>query len=176
MHHYQHLIKIFNNLFQQAENTILVKGEHEPLYLPASSKCPHAQVIFAHGFYQSALHEIAHWCIAGQDRRQLVDYGYWYQPDGRSAEQQKIFEQVEIKPQALEWMFSVAAGSRFYISADNLSGEETEADHFKLAVYQQVKLYVEHGPPARAQRFLQGLLEHYSKNSIKIWEFDIKNI
>ncbi len=53
-------------------------------------------------FYASALHEIAHWCIAGENRCQQVDYGYWYEPNGRSEERQFEFEKVEVKPQALE--------------------------------------------------------------------------
>ncbi len=36
----------------------------------------------------------------------LPDLGYWYAPDGRIEEQQALFEQVEIKPQAIEWLFA----------------------------------------------------------------------
>ncbi|MDF2690681.1 MAG: elongation factor hydroxylase [Gammaproteobacteria bacterium] len=176
MHNYQDLVQVFNALFQEAEQTVLVKGEAEPLYLPSSPESPYAQVIFAHGFYQSALHEIAHWCLAGKQRRELIDYGYWYQPDGRSAEQQKIFESVEIKPQAMEWIFSIAAGSRFYVSADNLSGEMTQPEHFKLAVYQQAEHYLEYGLPVRAEQFLQALLKHYGKKSVKISELVVEEI
>ena len=79
--------------------------------------------MFAHGFYASGLHEISHWCIAGEARRQLVDFGYWYCPDGRDAQTQSEFEAVEIKPQALEWMFCVAAGFPFNVSCDNLNGD-----------------------------------------------------
>src|SRR5690606_39383874 len=53
-------------------------------YLPASEPDGLARVVFAHGFFASALHEIAHWCIAGDYRRTLHDYGYWYCPDGRT--------------------------------------------------------------------------------------------
>lgn len=45
----------------------------------------------------------------GEKRRQLVDFGYWYAPDGRSAEQQELFQAVEVKPQAMEWILSPAA-------------------------------------------------------------------
>lgn len=116
------LIMLFNDLFREAYRTVLVKGSDEPEYLPASGPEGLAQVIFAHGYYASALHEISHWCIAGEHRRTLHDYGYWYCPDGRTLQQQEAFEQVEVKPQAIEWLFSVAAGSRFHISVDNLSG------------------------------------------------------
>ena len=57
-HHYEDLIEIFNNTFLESENTILVKGDDEPIYLPADANSPHHRIIFAHGFFQSALHEI----------------------------------------------------------------------------------------------------------------------
>lgn len=112
---------LFNGLFRQSCQTILVCGDNEPEYLPAGPGP--ARVVFAHGYFSSALHEISHWCIAGEHRRTLQDYGYWYCPDGRSLEQQCAFEQVEVKPQALEWLFALACGSRFHISVDNLSGQ-----------------------------------------------------
>ncbi len=74
-------------------------------------------------FFNSALHEISHWSIAGDKRRLLPDLGYWYAPDGRTAEQQALFEQVEIKPQAIEWLFATAFGRKFRVSLDNLTGE-----------------------------------------------------
>ncbi len=40
-------------------------------------------------FFASALHEISHWCVAGKARREQVDFGYWYCPDGRDAMTQK---------------------------------------------------------------------------------------
>ncbi|MEA7548766.1 elongation factor P hydroxylase, partial [Salmonella enterica subsp. enterica serovar Anatum] len=43
-------------------------------------------------------YEISHWCIAGKARRELVDFGYWYCPDGRDAQTQSQFEDVEVKP------------------------------------------------------------------------------
>src|SRR4051812_38971252 len=110
---YSDLINLFNSLFADSEQTILVAGEAEPIYLPKSFGQASHQIVFANYFFSSALHEIAHWCIAGKERRQLPDYGYWYQPDGRNISEQIHFETVEVKPQALEWIFSVAAGSLF---------------------------------------------------------------
>lgn len=121
-HRPEDLVTLFNTLFRKSRGTELVRGGDEPEYLPAGVAGEYAQVIFAHGYFASALHEISHWCIAGEKRRQLPDYGYWYCPDGRTPEQQRAFEQVEIKPQALEWLFSVACGSGFHISVDNLDG------------------------------------------------------
>ena len=155
------LIQIFDQLFSVSENTRLLAGDDEPIYLPVDAQCDYHRVVFAHGFFASALHEIAHWCIAGQERRQQVDYGYWYQPDGRSAEQQKIFEKVEVKPQALEWIFSKACNKPFRVSVDNLSGEATDTMPFKQAVHQQVLNYCATGLPARAQQLCEALQAFY---------------
>ncbi len=115
------LILHFNRWFSHL-NVNLVKGDFEPEYFPAIDSTP-ARIQFAHGFFNSALHEISHWSIAGDQRRLLPDLGYWYAPDGRTAEQQALFEQVEIKPQAIEWMFAKAFGRKFRVSLDNLTGE-----------------------------------------------------
>ena len=118
----EELTAIFNSLFSDSFNTRLEGGADEPLYLPASSSCKHNRLVFCQDYISSALHEVAHWCLAGEKRRNLIDYGYWYHPDGRSRAQQKIFEKVEIRPQALEWIFSVAASHSFTVSTDNLLG------------------------------------------------------
>src|SRR4051812_43101363 len=99
------LVDLFADVFATSERTLLVKGEGEPLYRPGDGERS-AEIVFAHGFFASALHEVAHWCIAGKQRRQLFDYGYWYRPDGRSAVEQREFENAEVKPQALEWIFA----------------------------------------------------------------------
>jgi release factor glutamine methyltransferase len=38
--------------------------------------------------------------VAGKERRKLEDFGYWYEPDGRSEERQRDFEKVEVKPRS----------------------------------------------------------------------------
>ena len=50
------LINLFNPLFADQE-VILVRGAGEPEYFPAKDNQP-ARIEFAHGFFQSALHEI----------------------------------------------------------------------------------------------------------------------
>lgn len=72
-HHYEQLIEIFNSCFADEFNTRLIKGDDEPIYLPADAEVPYNRIVFAHGFYASAIHEISHWCIAGKARRELVD-------------------------------------------------------------------------------------------------------
>ncbi|MDC0662049.1 elongation factor P hydroxylase [Marinobacter sp. SS21] len=153
---------LFNDLFRERYRTVLVRGGAEPEYVPEVGAQQPAQVIFAHGYYASALHEISHWCIAGEHRRTLPDYGYWYCPDGRTREQQTAFEQVEVKPQALEWLFSVAAGFRFHISVDNLSGNgAADEAGFRRRVRAQANRYLELGLPARAVQFFQTLKTFY---------------
>ena len=163
------IIRLFDGLFANSENTRLIAGGHEPEYLPADEGCPYHRLIFAHGFYESALHEISHWCIAGVQRRLLPDFGYWYEPDGRSAEQQRQFELVEVRPQALEWILSVACGRRFRISTDNLNGEPDAVSAgeqaFRRAVGQQAHHYLTHGLPRRAEMLKQALLDYYQRHS-----------
>ncbi|MDH0030773.1 MULTISPECIES: elongation factor P hydroxylase [unclassified Acinetobacter] len=133
------LILHFNHWFSH-HNVILVKGDFEPEYFPATAEQP-ARIQFAHGFFNSALHEISHWSISGEKRRLLPDLGYWYAPDGRSAEQQALFEQVEIKPQAIEWLFATAFGRKFRVSLDNLTGDCGNGQKFKDNVFAQVQRY-----------------------------------
>ncbi len=164
-HDYNDLIALFNGLFEETEGTILVRGEDEPIYLPRDESCPHDRVIFAHGYFSSALHEISHWCIAGVERRRKVDFGYWYRPDGRTADEQRQFEQVEVRPQALEWLFSEAAGVRFHVSLDNLNGAKSGNDQsFRQAVWEQAHRYLDRGLPARGGRFLAALLAFYRRS------------
>ncbi|TPH19209.1 elongation factor P hydroxylase [Litorilituus lipolyticus] len=160
-YNYQDLIQLFNNTFTKEYKTKLVKGGDEPIYIPANNDCSFHQVIFAHGYYASALHEIAHWCQAGEARRQLEDYGYWYVPDGRDEQQQKTFEQVEVYPQALEWAFNASAQKVFNISSDNLNGFQGDRHQFKEKVFQQVLYFLEHGFPKRAAQFITVLAEFY---------------
>lgn len=161
MYDSQDLILLFERCFAARYNTRLVGGAAEPIYLPANAQESMHRIIFTLDYYRSALHEIAHWCVAGASRRELVDFGYWYAPDGRSAEQQAAFEQVEVKPQALEWLFCVAAGHPFRVSLDNLSGETSDPTPFKQRVITQVHTYLDRGIPERPACFIDALLNHY---------------
>lgn len=152
------LIEQFNACFTE-QNTILAHSTDEPEYLPATDQQP-AQILFAHGFFASALHEISHWCIAGAERRTQPDLGYWYAPDGRTQEQQQLFEQVEIKPQALEWLLTTACGRPFRVSLDNLKGDAGNGEHFKDAVSARLQALLDGTAPIPrdAQRLLRVLL------------------
>jgi elongation factor P hydroxylase len=178
MHYkYQDLIQLFNDTFFEEFNTRLIKGGDEPLYLPAKSLPanslpettlsvgePHAyhQIIFARGYYASAFHEISHWCQAGEARRLLEDYGYWYKPDGRNELEQKKFEQVEVIPQAIEWAFNIAAQRKFHVSSDNLSGFQANTNCFQKRVFQQIQVFLTRGFPVRANQFIVVLAEFYN--------------
>ncbi|WP_394125156.1 elongation factor P hydroxylase [Psychrobacter nivimaris] len=160
------LIQLFNILFAD-QQVILVRSNDEPEYFPAQDNEP-ARIEFAHGFFASALHEISHWCVAGDARRQLSDFGYWYAPDGRSAAQQQAFERVEIKPQALECLFTLACGRNFQVSQDNLFADfDTSSSTFASDVYQQVQSYIAkpHTLPRDAKTLLTALLSACTSSS-----------
>lgn len=165
MHRYQDLIFIFNRCFSKTYNTKLVKGNDEPIYRPANDQQRYNTIYFAHGFFSSALHECSHWLIAGFKRRQQEDFGYWYEPDGRTQAQQALFQSVEIQPQALEWILSVATGYQFRVSIDNLSGIATDIHSFKNTIYQQVIHYCHHGLSKRATYFRDALCHFYKTPS-----------
>lgn len=168
------LIQVFNQAFAESESTLLVKGGDEPVYYPAGcAQNPGSfhQILFAHGYVNSALHEVAHWCIAGRERRKLVDYGYWYHPDGRSSSQQRCFEKVEIKPQALEWHFAKACGVGFRVSLDNLNNPHQHllmdsSAKFKQAVSDQAISYVQKGLPERAALFKKICAEAFGSYAV----------
>lgn len=154
------LILLFNHLFID-KPVILVRGVGEPEYFPAQEHRP-ARIEFAHGFFASALHEVSHFCVAGPQRRLLPDFGYWYAADGRSAQQQQLFERVEIKPQALECLFTLACGRSFQVSQDNLFADfDTSSSTFSEDVYQQAQTYLKKPDtlPPDAKTLLHALLK-----------------
>jgi len=160
----QRLIRVFERCFHETENVRLQGGAAEPFYkAPANGRC--AVIYFREDFFASALHEIAHWCIAGEKRRQMDDFGYWYKPEGRNAKEQAEFERVEVKPQALEWCFAEACAKPFYFSADNLSAQIGPSESFKAAVRAQKAQYQQDNcaaMPKRARQFYFALLKAFA--------------
>jgi len=155
---------LFKQCFYKDYQTLLIGGADEPLYSPATSNDESHRLYYRADYFASALHEIAHWCIAGPERRLQEDWGYWYCPDGRSPIQQRAFEAVEIKPQAVEWMLSVAAAASFRISSDNLlgmAGSTEEGGDFDRAVAAQVQCYRQTALPVRAEQFFLALAGFY---------------
>ncbi|GBL03426.1 elongation factor P hydroxylase [Glaciecola sp. KUL10] len=154
------LQRIFNNCFAVEFRTCLQGFADEPLYIPEKNG-QLAEIHYSHDYFASALHEIAHWCIAGPRRRTLEDYGYWYSPDGRNKEQQLAFQKVEVKPQALELAFSSACGKPFRVSADNLNGSYQDTQAFEQQVQQQYATDLKNGFTKRASVFLIALHHFY---------------
>ena len=95
----------------------LLGGASEPLYVPATADTP-ARLYYREDYAASALHEVAHWCIAGAQRRQLEDFGYHYIEPPRTTAQQRAFFACELRTQALECLFARSAQIEFHVSAD----------------------------------------------------------
>ncbi|GAB2724036.1 elongation factor P hydroxylase [Halomonas garicola] len=162
------IIALFDGVFAPTFQTRLVRGEDEPLYAPADAETPYHRIIFARGFYASALHEISHWCIAGAERRRREDYGYWYLPDGRNEQQQRAFERAEVAPQALESLFAEACGREFNVSVDNLDGDaEVDRHAFAAKVRARAQRYLKDGLPARAAAFREALYRYYQASATR---------
>lgn len=156
------LERLFADCFGSTYHTCLRGGADEPLYQPANiNESEMHTIYYRYDYFASALHEIAHWCIAGVRRRTLEDYGYWYAEDGRDLKQQAEFESVEIRPQAIEWAFSLACRKPFRVSIDNLEGAASNERVFSENVKAQLMNYQATGFPKRAAIFLQALHNFY---------------
>jgi elongation factor P hydroxylase len=155
-------IAALNDTVLSAYRTRLVGGFEEPFYLAFRAGQP-AEIRFTRDYTRSALHELAHWCVAGEARRRQDDYGYWYAPDGRSNIQQQRFFQVEITPQAFEKHFCAALGIPFAVSVDNLGNCAIDGiDTFRAAVESRFTGYAREGLPKRAAQIHQCLQAHRS--------------
>ncbi|MDG1065503.1 MAG: elongation factor P hydroxylase [Luminiphilus sp.] len=155
---------IFQQCFASDFRTRLVGGADEPLYLPGT-EVSYAEIHYRSDFQRSALHEVAHWCVAGPRRRCLPDYGYWYSADDRDLTKQTAFFCVEAKPQALESFFCAAAGIEFTASIDNLSLKIPQGllKQFHKQLRCEQNRFDRNGLPRRAARFSQAL--HQARQS-----------
>ena len=109
----------FNRGLGRRHGVRLIGGAAEPLYEPGSEGGA-AIIRYTRDYPASALHELAHWCIAGARRRELPDYGYWYRPPPRTDAEQSAFYRAELPVQALEARLAAAAGMPFRVSVDDL--------------------------------------------------------
>ncbi|EGG28188.1 Putative transporting ATPase [Aequoribacter fuscus] len=150
---------VFNTGVGHCHDTVLRGGASEPFYQAPKAKDCLATIWYRADYLRSALHELAHWCVAGLARRQQDDYGYWYSPDGRSPEQQRAFFQVEARPQAIERLFCEALAIPFEVSVDNLNGVCADSDikAFDAEVERLAAQLLEHGLSSRAQNLLDDL-------------------
>jgi elongation factor P hydroxylase len=163
----QEIINVFHFLFKEKYKTIIQKGHEEPFYQSSKIVDNYNIIIYANDSLSSLFHEISHWLVAGEERRKEDDYGYWYLPDGRNQEQQEAFFQLEIKPQALEWILSKSADHSFQLSLDNLKLESIEgADLFENNVKKQIKKYIKNGLPKRANLFQKELIKRFGNNHV----------
>jgi elongation factor P hydroxylase len=151
-----HLVmRLFNQEFAETDKTELIGDAAEPYYQPGS---PH-RIYFRADYVRSALHEVAHWCVAGWRRRRLPDYGYWYSPDDRDAAQQQAFFAVEARPQAIERCFCEAVGIPFSPSVDNVGAriEPQQLRRFEARIQEWCNQFERTGLPLRAARFITAL-------------------
>ncbi|GAA6153384.1 elongation factor P hydroxylase [Pseudoteredinibacter isoporae] len=169
-HRCEDLIAVFNRCFQDSHNTVLIGGADEPLYQIADPDNTHHRIYFTRDYYASGLHEIAHWLVAGEMRRQQEDYGYWYAPDGRNPEQQLAFEQVEAKPQALECILARAAGFPFRVSADNAEAGLMPSTEFCQRIYSELREYCNGRLNERSLTLIAALADFYGSSAHKACE------
>ncbi len=160
------LINLFNEQFKVSEHTILVETENDPLYLPIDASCEFNRIFCTKNSFASIFHEIAHWCIAGLARRKLVDYGYWCKLEDRSPEEQQLHRNYEKKTQAIEWIFSVAANTKFLIIPDNAPHSFEASEEYKQGIYTMTMHYLDQGLPPRAEIFKNSLLAFYEHQNI----------
>lgn len=153
---HEHIAACFNACFEDPEMTTLIGGSAEPLYLPGDGK-ELARLYYREDYAASALHEIAHWCIAGRDRRGREDFGYQYTPPPRTAQQQDKFFALECRTQALESIFAEAAGLQFRVSADNLNADVAEFAQVVRQMVPRVRHWMLESADSRARTFAQAL-------------------
>jgi elongation factor P hydroxylase len=147
----QYLIGILASVFPDLS---IEGGADEPFYQAAKDNAK-AVIYFRDNYPRSLLHELSHYCLAGDRRRMLDDFGYWYSPCGRSAEEQNKFEMVEARPQGLEKVMCEILKIKFSASIDDFSGRPP-SDAFLQgleAAYQEMQT----NPPATALKVLNGL-------------------
>ena len=92
------------------------------------------------------------------------DFGYWYAPEGRDHVSQRAFEAVEEKPQALEWLFSLACAYPFQVSVDNLdpeTGALPDTLPFRERVLERARHWQRCGMPSRAALFFSALAREF---------------
>jgi hypothetical protein len=158
------LISLFNAVFGTDFNVVINSDSDEPDYRASLEPNIPNLINFANGYCNSALHEIAHWVIAGDQRRSQHDYGYWYAADGRDSEQQKLFQQLEILPQAIEKAFCEAMQRPFKASLDNLNHpvESSEIEKFEREIELKKCQLQQLGFPPRAQQFIDALSTEFT--------------
>ena len=140
----------------------MLGGAAEPLYVPAklsdaNQQSMPAQLYYREDYAASALHEAAHWCIAGASRRRLLDFGYTYLENPRTRQQQQFFYRLELKTQTLEMLFATQTDINFQVSADNLNACPVSFATQVSANQKCVANWVRNSADQRARKFLHAL-------------------
>ncbi len=148
----------FNACFSEKFQVSMVGGGKEPIYLPGDSATL-ACLVYREDYPSSALHEAAHWCIAGLGRRRQIDFGYTYSPPPRTPKAQQNFFELEERVQALEWIFSDAACVDFHASADNLEVGTGNFQERLVSAKDKLAIWIEDVCDPRARTFRDCLVE-----------------
>ena len=154
---------LFKDVFFKSHQTVLCGGFTEPEYIPSQNPSelhPH-RIHYRSDYTASALHETAHWCIAGSKRRLIKDYGYFYDPGMRTLESQKRFLQAEVLPQTIEALFHEALGLEFEPSLDAFHFSHKERSEMEVEFLESIKIAKKHSNqnlPPRAKQFIELLL------------------
>lgn len=145
------LIQLFSQVFPD----VVIKGGAEEPFYEAPKGDTKAIIYFKSNYPRSLLHELSHYCLSGEKRRKLDDFGYWYFPCGRTAEQQQLFEQVEARPQGLDKLMCEILSIKFMPSLDDFSGRPPSDDFLQKLEesYQEMRL----SPPPTAKKALNAL-------------------
>jgi hypothetical protein len=151
-----HIAATFDACFARSHRTVLRLGGDEPLYLPPTAERM-GVIVCNRDYPASALHEVAHWCIAARARRALVDYGYWYEPPPRPAAAQAQFLAAEARNQALESLFAATLGLPFEPSLDDPSADPSLRHAFAEDIRRAAAVLSARGLPRRAERFRAAL-------------------
>lgn len=115
---------IFNTTLGSSYNTVLLGGSDEPFYFP-SVEGSKSVILYTRDYVRSALHELAHWSIAGEEGRNLIDYGCEYNPPPRTVTEQQDFFLAELKVQALEKIYCDILHLDFCVSSDAFGFDST---------------------------------------------------
>jgi elongation factor P hydroxylase len=152
--------RVFNLAF--VDYKVVMNGGHaEPLYVPGVRL---AEIHYTQDHAASALHEAAHWCTAGQRRRRLKDYGYFYSPPPRTEVDRARFEAVEVEAQSMELLFSEAAGLLFQPSTDDVDAPDNRLGTFSHRILIRARERRRLGLPERAEKFVTALLNERTGN------------
>jgi len=155
-----HIADTFNRVFGVSHRVRMVGGAAEPLYEPATDDRP-ARIVFTYDYPASALHEAAHWCLAGPARRRVRDYGYSYAPGPRDPVSRAAFFASECDVQAIEALFAESCGVRFVVSADDFAAPPAELEAFERSVRAAIARRRNEGLPARAACFRDALIGEF---------------